>query len=333
MSQEEEGEDQSWWTRLFGSSSAFDLSASGLDAEHLTVKQYLEVQNKLLSARRKLKEKMECIRNEYDDAQTGLLETYKRFKKYVEDRDECPWAHHKRLDNLLGGLADAVTIAMPESTKEESRKAARATLESIQDARKLANAQRDKTMQALSEQQNAFSLFITDQDKVLAVIEKAAARQQTQENDIQRSRMYKTIVTALEISPAMQELSPAEAEREKAEIYQVLRQLEVVEARTDELIERVRLKLESIQIAEKEQGKQLSDQVTAQESMNSELDELTQKIDDNTKKIQAKTTQLGQNVLSNVKALVANTRAKAICLCIMLLVILLLTTAGFFLLR
>jgi len=245
------GQDQSWSQYLFGDIK--ELFTSGVSKGEVTIKEYLEIQSGLLSSRKKIKGKIGQSMTTHANAQTDLIDTYSRFRKYVIERDTEPWQAEE--EEYRAGGSFAITHRFSSAFKSSSEdKWMIALLE--QNEKALTELRKvivdNKTVLAstgaeLEAQQKSFSVFLNDQGRVLQVVEKATARNSTKGNDFKRSQMYKTIVRSLEDSPAMEVLPPQEREKHKKEIYQILRQLELVEGKTDELVERVLLKLQAIQ--------------------------------------------------------------------------------------
>eukprot|EP00656_Telonema_subtile_P034549 TRINITY_DN3861_c0_g1_i3.p1 TRINITY_DN3861_c0_g1~~TRINITY_DN3861_c0_g1_i3.p1 ORF type:complete len:270 (+),score=76.40 TRINITY_DN3861_c0_g1_i3:210-1019(+) len=242
--------DQTWGEWMFGSAEA-DIRKDQSATREVSTEEYLRIQEELLSSRKKIKGRMAQSTTAHGNAQTDLLDTFSRFRKYVLERDEVPWAREEdHTDNIAQGVITRFTGG-PNADKDKWR-------QQHIDQNKVAlsglrkDVLKDKELLDLASgelmaQQKAFNVFLNDQGRVLQVVEKATARNSTQGNDFKRSQMYKTIVQSLEDSPAMEVLPEQERETHKKEIYQILRQLELVEGKTDELIERVLLKLKAIQ--------------------------------------------------------------------------------------
>eukprot|EP00658_Telonema_sp_P-2_P028590 TRINITY_DN2187_c0_g1_i1.p2 TRINITY_DN2187_c0_g1~~TRINITY_DN2187_c0_g1_i1.p2 ORF type:complete len:347 (+),score=137.30 TRINITY_DN2187_c0_g1_i1:304-1344(+) len=288
-------------------SSLADLG--GVTAD-LDPEQYLKIQDELLTSRNKIRYKMAESGNIHEQAQASILETYSKFIKFVQERDRDPWNDNKPDDDLedepsiivsrvlghtQGKLGEKYRTKLEEQNMEllsELRKVIRSDKQQLEIASTTLEAQREN-----------FNIFLHDQGRVLGLLEKAVARKTTKGNDFTRSSMYKTIVHSLEDSPAMAMLSPAERLSHKNEIYQILRQLELVEAQTDELTERVLLKLKAIQSEEKGQALMIEEQLSAQDGINTDLDDLTEQIDRNNGRIQARTQDLRGDIMAGIEEL------------------------------
>lgn len=167
-----------------------------------------------------------------------------------------------------------------------------------------------------------FGVFLNDQGRVLAIIEKATARRENQGQDVVRSQMYKTIVKAIYTSPALESLPEHEREGERNELLQILRQLELVEDKTDELVRRVLLKLKAINREESSQTSQIEEQLTSQEAINNDLDDLNDRIDKNNASIVASTETLKGDVMKNLETI--RNKGKVQCVIIVLCAIIIL---------
>lgn len=288
-----------------------DIETKRLLSPSLTTPEYLKIHENLLKSRKEFKAKISTAANAEADAQLNLLDEYARFHKYLSERDMDPWD----TGTEASGFANVYTRIVGEATvsKQYVEKLRHQNSVVLQDIRVGVERERAVLAQAgkrRESQESAFSVFLSDQGKVLAVVEKAVARNNSKGNDFKRSHMYKTIVQAMEDSPGLLALPSTERAKHKKELQQILRHLELVECQTDELIERVLLKLKAIRSEEAEQNHDIEEQLSAQEGMNSDLDEITVSIDKNNRDIQHKTRVMKEDILAAIMDIKRNNTIK-----------------------
>jgi len=334
--------EETWWDRLTNNTEEAEREAERLaklaseDDPNLTPQEYLKIQSNLINSRKTMKSQNARIKSKHDEAQDNLLKTYEKFHKYVASRDREPWIDKSKVSNKVG--ADAIldritTDDQPIEIDAELKQRSVAHLEELQkDILKSSKTLSTYTEQLEAQMKNT-RVFLNDQGRVLAVVEKATARKEndSQGQDLKRSMMYKTIVKAVYDSPALDALDPKEAEKERNDILEILRQLELVENQTDELIQRVFLKLKAISQEEKSQISQIQDQLNAQGEMNSDLDELTAQIMENNESIKGSTTELKDRILKNLSAIQTNAKVQLVAYCLLAIVILCAAIAVYFL--
>merc|ERR1711918_17355 len=105
-------------------------------------------------------------------------------------------------------------------------------------------------------------------------------------------------------------------EGERNELLAILRQLELVEDKTDELVRRVLLKLKAIHSEESSQTSQIEEQLTSQEAINNDLDDLNDRIDANNASIVKSTETLKVDVMKNLE--IIRNKGKVHCVIIFL---------------
>jgi len=273
-------EQQSFWDRWFGDSAEEKDEKERkafMEDPNLSPQEYLKIQQTLITSRKNMKSQNARIKTLHDEAQGQLLRTYEKFHKFVLSRDEEPWKP-KEKHEALGGeeLLSKIRFSNQEDTqgKEAHADVNKRKAKHLLDLKKeiensACNLATYKDQLAAQMKNNM--VFLNDQGRVLAVVEKATARQENNSTgqDLKRSHMYKTIVKAIYDSPALDALDPEEAEKERNDILEILRQLELVENKTDELIQRVLLKLKAIQQEESSQLATIEEQLNSQEQMNS----------------------------------------------------------------
>jgi len=323
------------WEVAMGRDDSVDTANqlnADLDNVELSKKECLHLHKHLLKSRRKIKGQMAESAQTHTDTQERLIETYKRLYQYADERDDCPdWTNddwndlHTMRDEHESagsrGISDALK-GRPAKTEQEKEQysADREQLKDINKEVEEATKSLNASSNALGAQHKSFNVFLQDQGRVLALIEKATSKSLNKGNDFKRSGMYQTIVEALSTSPALLNMDPDEAQSERDEIHAVLRLLEGCESRTDELIQRVMLKIQAVQRVEKSASAQLEDQLSTQEGMNMDLDILTEKIGNNNESVKERTLEMKTDVLNTVRNLTQSGKVKTIICCVLSIV-------------
>jgi len=335
------GDRDTWW-------STTQELADDVDRAELTKEEYMELNKQLLESRRKIKGRMAETTQDHATAQVALLDTYKRLSLFARERDTNVWKvsdwndlhkGHETEDgkDTFGGIHTFVSSVSPpaqqggpEADKERLRKGDEAQLNVLGNEIEKELVILSDSEKALEQQQQSFSVFLNDQGRVLALIEKATAQSTNRGNDFKRSQMYKTIVKALDTSPALLQLDPLEAQNERATVHAVLRQLEQCEARTDELIQRILLKISALHRVEKSSSETIEEQITQQEGMNDDLDDLTDKIQENNESVKERTKELKTDILSTVTRLRKGGKMQMLGMCLCLIFVVCFVGFGFF---
>lgn len=133
----------------------------------------------------------------------------------------------------------------------------------------------------MEQEDRTFTLFQQDQGRVMATVEKHKVFGIRQARSSKRNSAHNAIVSALKNSPGMLNLAENERTTYLSEVCTLLTQLEDVEGETDELVQRLELKVSAIQLSEAQQNSEIEQSLANQETINDQLDVTMNKILEN----------------------------------------------------
>jgi len=202
------------------------------------------------------------------------------------------------------GLHETIVISPEEEEKLQKtmKEKKELSLRKVKEAKEAF----DKAAQDLDYQDRTFRLFQGDHGQVIGAVEKHKVHRIKDQRAGMRNGAHDAILTALRSSPALQRLSDVEKEREVKETQELLMELEGVEGETDELVERLELKVSAIQITEMQQSSEIEESLERQVQINAKLDSLNAAIMENNEALNASRTRFRSEIADNIDAVIGS---------------------------
>jgi len=247
------------------------LSAKeGDECDHstITIGDYYDYTRNLDKSRQEVKKRWAEASDKLKGSQDGLLRAYKELLTL-------------RVLTKSNSNDDHVAIIDPEQktiVRDETKKYMDTIMEKIDNA----DTAYKLAYEEMEQEDRTFSLFQQDQGRVMATVEKHKVFGIREERSLKRNSAHIAIVRALSNSCGMREaLSQDLKEESLSDVVMLLRQLEDVEGETDELVQRLELKVSAIQLSENQQNTEIEQSLANQESINAQLDVTMDKILEN----------------------------------------------------
>jgi hypothetical protein len=204
----------------------------------------------------------------------------------------------------------SISVMMPEE-QEKLNASTAARLEAILQEIKERQGKHADAVVDLEREDQSFQLFQQDQGRVIGAVEKHKVFNIRQQRSRLRNSAHISIVRALNHSELMTQLPEDERAKHISDVVGLLRELEEVEGQTDELVQRLELKISAIHVAEQHQTAEIEDQLQRQEQLNQQLEQLNETISQNNEALKETQEKFRSEVAEQISA-VTNTGSGSI---------------------
>lgn len=269
------------------SGSNFSSESDALQLDVLSDSDYVDYARSLDKSREEVKQRWSAANDKYKKAGDELLDSYRKLwtlRKLTSDQTSDPT--DPSFEGRQKGRND-VDTKMNE------------TLKTIENNK----IKHDDAREELECEDRTFRLFQQDQGRVISTVEKHKVHQVRQQRASMRVEAHVAIMRALNNSPVMGELPAEEREQFINEVVALLHELENVEGETDELVQRLELKVQAIHMNELQQNTEIEESLTRQSQINDELEQLNSTVMNNNEKLSNTYQKFSTDIAQRIQGL------------------------------
>jgi len=265
---------------------ALAITDDDSDGNKLSTEDYSDYVSRLDKAKSDVKARWSKANEKYREESLKLMSSYNKLYK------------------LLKSSQGEYDINDKEKKELEAHRFTRKKeiLQEIEGARK---AYHEK-LKELEMQEKNFKLMQKDQGRVVSTVEKHKVYDIKVQRAGMRNQAHVAILEALISSPALSKLTQAQQDMHIHEVEKLLRDLEQVEENTDELVERLALKVAQIQENEYSQNSAIEESLDRAADMNDRLDALNETIIKNNESLRGSTNKLKEDIAQNINGIISN---------------------------
>lgn len=285
---------KTWFSKYFGNVS---IPFTSHGNQKMDDTNYAKYSVELSDARRIVRQRYSAANEAYKNAADKLLDLYGQLYKNVNQKKE-------EESSLASQAADEPSEQVLNAQKK---------LETFHDGKKstvLADIKKaredlEAAESNLTEQQTTYNLFLNDQGRVIATVEKYQVFADKEKRVDLRLEAHQAILAAIHTSPIMAKLPEGRRNEVTKDVVSTLRELEQVEEKTDELVLRLQLKVDAIQATEQNQTAEIEETLQQQSAINKQLDSLTDTIENNNADLRATNEQFKEDIKDSIAGVIS----------------------------